>query len=260
MPDDTELIKAGTQGMIEGALKPFSDLIQSLFGPAATEAGLMLRDHVHSFRMKRQVRLLERTNEVLHEARIEPQQVPLKVLAPIFENASLEENDDLQDIWANMLANAANPQDPSSVAPSFQAILKELSARDVKFLDRLYEEALKGTGGRQHGAADVEDVRFDHRDLLSVLSLAGLARFSRTEPHTEEDKKRHKPEADADEREVEFVIDLLKRQGIVVQAFEMPVKEGKSNIYKLGIKHSLSHLGMCFVEACRPPKATKDRG
>ena len=76
MPDDdAELVKAGVQGMVEGSLKPFSDLIAALFGPAASEAGLMLQEHVRHSRLNRQVRLFERTAARLREAGVEPQRV-----------------------------------------------------------------------------------------------------------------------------------------------------------------------------------------
>jgi hypothetical protein len=52
--DSAELIKAGTQGLIEGGMKPFSDLIRTVLGPAAEEAGAMFQEHVRSYRIKRQ--------------------------------------------------------------------------------------------------------------------------------------------------------------------------------------------------------------
>jgi hypothetical protein len=42
LSDDGELIKAGTEGLVEGTLKSFHELILRLFGPAADEAGLIL--------------------------------------------------------------------------------------------------------------------------------------------------------------------------------------------------------------------------
>ena len=48
MGDDADNIKAiaqgSTQGAVEGAMKPFSDLLQALLGPSAEEGGLLLRD------------------------------------------------------------------------------------------------------------------------------------------------------------------------------------------------------------------------
>jgi hypothetical protein len=254
MNDAADLVKAG----VEAAMKPVSEVIEKIAGPAAEELGLTIQDTVKVFRLKRQIRLWNKVKQICQEANIEPSRMPLKLVAPIIENASLEEEDDLQDVWANMLANAANPREENPVAPSFPAILKELSARDVKFLNSMYEMALKGTGARPRaGFGNVETFQFDQLDLLLVLTAAKLARYPRLLPYEEADKKEHKAERAADKREVEFIVDLLKRQGVVAQKFEMPVQEGNTNTYKLGIKHSLSHLGRCFVEACRPPDAPR---
>ena len=110
MADGDKLVKAG----VEAAMKPFADLLDKLAGPAAEEIGLTLRDHVRVFRLKREVRLCQRV--------------------------SIEETDELQDIWANMLANAAaGGNGGSGVEPVFPLILKELGIQEVKFLDELYE-------------------------------------------------------------------------------------------------------------------------
>jgi len=80
---------------LDAALKPFSDLIMKIAGPAADEIGLTLQDHVRVFRLKRQLRLLERVKEMLADR--EPQRVPLKIIEEIVEHGSVEESDDLQD-------------------------------------------------------------------------------------------------------------------------------------------------------------------
>lgn len=59
--------------------------------------------------------------------------IPLSILHPALEAASLQEDDVLRQTWANLLANAADPRQRNKVAPSFPAILKELSAYDAKW-------------------------------------------------------------------------------------------------------------------------------
>ena len=53
--------RAITEGAVEGALAPFACLIDDLFGPSAREAGLAIQDTVRFFRLKRSVRLFQRT-------------------------------------------------------------------------------------------------------------------------------------------------------------------------------------------------------
>jgi hypothetical protein len=64
------------------------------------------------------------------------------------QNASLEGDDNLQDKWAALLANAADPTQ-ATVLPAFPEILRQLSNHDARFLSRLYrltndEKTLQG--------------------------------------------------------------------------------------------------------------------
>src|SRR2546423_1921686 len=133
--DSGDIAKAG----FETIFKPFADLIGKLAGPAAQEIGLTLQDHVRVLRLRRQLRLFKRVKEMLDEAYLEAHRVPLKILGPIIENASVEEDDSLQDRWAALLANAAADRD--RIHPSFAEILKQLNSIEVLFLDVLYELA-----------------------------------------------------------------------------------------------------------------------
>jgi hypothetical protein len=132
--DDDKLVKAG----FEAILKPVADLIEKLAGPAEEELGFAARDHVRVFRLKRQLRLLQRTKEMLEEAGTEPNRVPLKILAPVIESASLEEDNDLQDKWAALLANAATAT--QGIHPAYIEILKQLRSREVLVLELLFQK------------------------------------------------------------------------------------------------------------------------
>lgn len=131
-------------GAVEALIKPVADLIEKIAGPAAEEFGLALRDRVRIFRIKRQVRLWKSVEAMLGEAGFEPKRVPLKLIEPIIAAASVEENDELQDKWAALLANAAI--DNGKVHPSFVEVLKQLTSTEVLFLDTLGD--LMGRIGR----------------------------------------------------------------------------------------------------------------
>jgi len=251
MADDAELIKAGTQGIVQGAMKPFSDLIQRLFGPAAEEAGLMLKDSVQDYRRMRRIRFFKRTREVLANAQIEPAQVPLKILIPIIENASNEEDDNLQDIWANLLANAVDPDERNGVYPSFPPILKELTARDAKYLDALFGTALVMAKGA-HGTVGVEDAKFNPKILRVVHKGLRFAKHpNRRDPKGQESKLEN---AQAEARVVRLSLDTFERHGIVVKVYEVPIREGGGKTFALGVAYSFTSLGACFVRACRSPR------
>jgi len=253
MADDLELVKTGITAVTSEAIKPVSDLIRSLFGPAADEAGLMLKDHVRVFRARRQLRLYVRTSEILKKTGLTPEHVPLKLLFPIVENASVEESDDLQDRWANLLAHAADPAEAHTVSIAFPTILRELTPRQAKFLDAIYNEAVKRSDRwREHG---VENVGFSYQDFISLFTDAGLARYPSHQRYTMAERDRLDVRDDEQERQV--AVDMFKRHGIMEDAYEIPQNRTDSPHWEPEIDSTmqLTLLGAQFVAACREPKA-----
>ncbi len=119
---------------IEALIRPVSDVVDKIAGPAAEELGLTIQDHIRVIRFRRQVRLFERVKAICLEAGIAPRRVPLKLLAPIIEAASVEEDDNLQDIWARLLASAADPATRNTDAmPSYFSVLREKFRRRKVF-------------------------------------------------------------------------------------------------------------------------------
>lgn len=61
----------------------------------------------------------------------------MSIIHPALEAASLEEDFDLQEVWAHLLANAADPRAAAPrVIPAYAAILGELTSPDFKFLNQ----------------------------------------------------------------------------------------------------------------------------
>jgi hypothetical protein len=238
MADEDKLVKAG----VEAALKPFSELLEKLAGPAAEEIGLTLKDHVRVFRFKRQLRLFERVKEILAESRIEPGRVPLRLLLPMVENASIEEDDDLQDRWAAMLANAAaGGNGGSGVEPVFPLILKELGIQEVRFLDELYNEAM-----RKHVKRRAELPAFiNFRSSFNIYDLKNvyLQAASRKLP------------MDANQQqEFRLSFDIVMRNRLLDELYDL-VDNRDEQRQEVGSIYRLSALGVRFIRACRTPKA-----
>lgn len=130
------LAKSGIPAAMEAAKK----LLEKLVGPVAEEVGLLLQDKVRSYRLRNQLIVLGKTQDMLNKAGIEPKSVPLRVLVPLLEGAALEDDDNLSTKWAALLANAATPGYSVNLIPSFSNILSQLSLHDVKILDVLLKE------------------------------------------------------------------------------------------------------------------------
>ena len=65
--------------------------------------------------------------------------VPPKIALPIIENASLEENDELQDLWAYFIASSVDPNFDGTLRAAFIDIIKQLEVIDVHILNFIYD-------------------------------------------------------------------------------------------------------------------------
>ena len=106
-------------------------------GEPAGELGGLFGDRIRWWRFRQFVKLSKRATELLQEAGLEAQEVPPAVLVPVLEGATLAGDDeDLQERWAALLANAAAT--PFAIPPSFPYVLGQLDATDAKLLDACF--------------------------------------------------------------------------------------------------------------------------
>jgi len=112
------------------------DFLQKLIGHSVDELGLLFADNVKLWRLKNQIRNLEKVKRIVEEENITLKQVNLKVLVPYLEGVSLEEDENLQDLWANLFTNYIDSS-RNLTLNVYPNILKQLSTNEVKVLNYL---------------------------------------------------------------------------------------------------------------------------
>lgn len=65
-------------------------------------------------------------------------EIPLKFALAALEEGVLEEHDDLQDIWARLLANAADAQEQQCPRRAHISMLKDMTALDALVFETIY--------------------------------------------------------------------------------------------------------------------------
>ncbi len=144
--DPAEIVNTGLVavklGAAAGASIPFTALARKMLGPAADEVAEMLRDSIRVYRYQRQLKLLHKAETMTKVAGYTPETVSLKLLFPLLEGASLEENEVLHTMWAALLAHASHPGSVSLVLPSFTEVLRVLTVDEARLLDATYKYAL----------------------------------------------------------------------------------------------------------------------
>jgi hypothetical protein len=127
----------GDVGEIASTLKPLVDNLAKLTGPMSEELGLFFGDKVRAFRQRNLVTIVDGSVKKLEDAGKPVHPVPPRLLLPIMEAASLEDNQSLQEMWSGLLASASEQAD--NMSPSYAETLKALTPIEARSLKVLYD-------------------------------------------------------------------------------------------------------------------------
>ncbi len=121
------------------------DFLGRVLGPVGDATGKALAYPLEEFQRRR----IERANDVVVKAarklsahNVEPSPVPDRILLPLLQAASLEDEDSLRSLWSNLLAAAADPRTGARIPNSFVSILGELSPTEALVLQLVYFDSL----------------------------------------------------------------------------------------------------------------------
>lgn len=249
----------------EATLKPFGNLLERLFGGAVDQIGGEWEDRLKARRLLRRAKVLAKLKQQLDDAGFEAQQISERVWVPALQAVSLEDDDTLQDTWASLLANAANP-DVDPVPPAFPEILGQLTAREVGFLFLLSQRpSFQPPRFKVVGAT----VQLNASGTMSPDNLLrvweDIVPGPATPPATEgQEIERRRPII----REFRTSMDNLVRLGIFTAYDELkipvPGTEGNARAprmagtipYASSRQFVISDLGRAFIAACTKPKST----
>jgi Abortive infection alpha len=263
-PVTTAAITAVKKESVQTLEKEAKGIIRAILGEPARALGGLLGDKVNKKRHANLIKIVVDAKRKLAEAGVSPKEVPLKIIHPMLETASLEENEDLQDVWANLVANAADPRKPGVVGTSFAVMLKELGIREVRFLDKLYGNSV-GILEVRHTRSlirTVQDIRYTWFELLKIYFMAGLTRSSEWEEITARDLSmpyfsKNKQDLDTDMSDFEFTLGILRRQNILqedpfIPAQQLPFLFDRAD-FPIMRHYVFSEVGLRLINACRPP-------
>lgn len=153
-------IKVGIQGDQDAVNQFLNGIV-----PDFVKDGVgILSDQMKLWRWNNQVEIIKKAQTKIIGSGLNKRQIPLKVLVPIIQNSSLEEDLNMQDKWSNMLANAATGN--VEVSPNYAAILNELSPLEVSILDVVYNEVSRESDYKKRKALQFDAIKF--KTVLSV--------------------------------------------------------------------------------------------
>jgi hypothetical protein len=182
----------------------------------------IFEDKLRYMRWERQVRLMLRAEETLRETGLsQPTKfIPMKLAVPLLQAAAMEEDDQLQDRWVNLLVNSCNASAKIDLQRAFIDVLERLTPLEAQILERIY-------------SLPYEEAR--HEGIIAT-DLPMSARLG-----TDGDQTDQPPP-----QEIQLALANLARMGCLKLGFSFGGGELFGRI-------NPTLLGVSFVHACRKP-------
>lgn len=168
-------------------------LLGKIFGPTVEEFGLMLSDDMKIRRLKNQINNLKKIEKIVSDNGITTKDIDLKILVPYLNSASLEENETLQDMWANLMVNYIDT-DSNLKITVYPTILSQLSSDEVRLLSLM-----------RNGVGSIDQLFPDWKNQKAEEPMLNLVRLGLAEYVSKHEwpKKSRFPETASDRVVVE---------------------------------------------------------
>jgi hypothetical protein len=123
------------------AVAKLGSFVDNTFGGAIKNGLGLIGDKLAYYRLERAIELQHKVEQRLKAKGVDAKRfVPVSFGLPIFEKATVEEDEGLQQLWANLLANALDPKFGGTMTRNFTSILSDMEALDARILDMIVRE------------------------------------------------------------------------------------------------------------------------
>lgn len=212
-----------------GLAEKTGGFLSKVFGTTIENGVGIIGDKLEYTRWERQNRLIEKVNEYQKEKKFtQYRPIPPKFAIPMIVNASLEDDNELQDIWCKLITNSLNPNFDVEIRYAYIDIIKNLTSLDAKILKFIHDKALSsGMGVMSAVGIDeiIKNISVPENDIK--ISLSNLMRV----------------QCILDNSVASIVTDIYWRMICMKNNTETSGLE-------LHISYSLTEIGYSFIQAC----------
>jgi len=138
MKEEAEAAKeiAVTTGKAIDAGVKLGGFFRLVLGDAAIELGGAVKDWATYFRYNNLLKIQDKVFKLHDKRRLEGKTIviPPRYAIPLIHNASQEDNDDIQQLWAGLVANSTDPNKKLNVQKIYIEILSSLEPIDVQIM------------------------------------------------------------------------------------------------------------------------------
>jgi hypothetical protein len=185
------VVIAGLQKFGGPSAELVKDFLNRVLSPTGDALGSALAHPILEWqkrRVERGRKLLEDAAAALQKRNEQPQPVPARVLMPLLERGSLEEDEELRERWVALLASAA--VNPEGIIPAFVTMLGELSPAEARILTHVHRTLTRtaAAGVWRHDLAShfvgaQSYIASSHLDILiQNLERLGLVKMDHEHP------------------------------------------------------------------------------
>jgi hypothetical protein len=175
IPITDEQAKLGTKAL--ETLQGVAGFLREIFGTVPEDLiGILGGDWLKVKRVENICRTISKAHERLEKDGIKPQAASLSISVPLLKAAADESRDELQDLWASLLAAAADPNRSKFFRIEFIEVIKKMDPLDTLVLVAMGEGQPRVDGATQDRireklgvSRDAFHVSIDHLTKLNLL-------------------------------------------------------------------------------------------
>jgi hypothetical protein len=234
--DPLEVAKAGaeaskataeTAGKAIDAARATGSFLDKIFGGALEELGATWKEKVAFYRWNNMLSIMDKVEKIRAERSSHGKATPISPIAmgtaiPLLDKASLEDDPDLQDMWATLITNTAEDPNMSREAKTYAEILAGLTPNDARVLLGLARPMERSATPPLDSREDIDARRITFENLIRL----GCAEY-------------------APDRRLEELIDRVKRVKSLADLSRISSIPGR-----IGRRVQATSLGRAVIDAC----------
>ncbi|MDJ1468149.1 Abi-alpha family protein [Xanthocytophaga flava] len=166
----------------ESITEKFLTAISIVCKPAFEELGYLAKDQIRRWRLMNILKMLQKANGKLEYTDGELQiKANPKVTLAIMENASLEEKDEVQELWAGLFASSCTDSGEDDQNIIFVDLLKQLTVVQSRILKYACEHSIKVL--YPTGFVMSTELKVDLQKLHEITGINDIYRLDRDMDH-----------------------------------------------------------------------------
>lgn len=172
---EAETVKFGVETVVK--------YIDHICEPAAKQFGLMLGDQFGYWRQSRLIALNEKLKHKLsqRDEPLEDLHAHPRIVVKIFEEGTVVDDDEIQDMWAGLLASSCTKDGTDETNLIFVNILAQLSSSQAKIINLPF---IEGNYARyQYDGSEYTDVEKERSELINYTGLPNWGLLKRELDH-----------------------------------------------------------------------------